>query len=43
LGEVTHRFNHRHLADSALFKKTAARVAGRRITYKELTTIGAPA
>jgi len=37
LAEAVRRFNNRALPDSAIFTQTAARVAGRRLTYKELT------
>jgi hypothetical protein len=37
LSENVQRFNTRQLRDDVRFTQTAARVLGRRITYKELT------
>jgi transposase-like protein len=37
LDEATYRFNTRHAADSSRFTATAARIVGKRITYRELT------
>jgi transposase-like protein len=37
LAENVHRFNNRGLDDASIFTRTAERVAGRRITYAELT------
>ena len=39
LGEPIHRFNNHDMADASLLTMTAARVAGRRITDKELTSL----
>jgi hypothetical protein len=37
LDEQTFRFNNRHADDAGRFAKTLGRVAGRRLTYDELT------